>query len=268
MQFPVNNFKKALVNQQVQLGLWQGLTSAYAAELCATVGYDWLLIDGEHAPNTLQSILAQLQALAAYPVAPVVRPAANDAVELKRLADLGVQNFLIPLIENADQARAAVAAVQYPPSGKRGVAASIARASLWNDYQDYLLRANDEMCVLCQVESVTGMSHLDEILQVNGVDGVFIGPADLSASMGYAGNPAHPEVNQVIEEAITRIRAAGKAAGILHTNPVQAQRYIDLGALFVAVGVDVSLLKSAASQLLAVFREGAQTGDQSSDGVY
>src|SRR5699024_4401124 len=214
MQLPSNKFKKALASQQLQLGLWQGLTSAYAAELCATVGYDWLLIDGEHAPNTIQSTLAQLQAVAAYSVAPVVRPAINDAVELKRLADIGAQNFLIPLIESAEQAHAAVSAVRYPPDGKRGVAAALARASLWSDYQDYLLRANEEMCVLCQVESVDGIHNLDEILQVDGVDGVFIGPADLSASMGYAGNPAHPEVNQTIEEAITRIRAAGKAPGI------------------------------------------------------
>ncbi|MCC2597201.1 4-hydroxy-2-oxoheptanedioate aldolase [Pusillimonas sp. MFBS29] len=259
MQHPANSFKRALRNGEAQIGLWQGLASSYTAELCATVGYDWLLIDGEHAPNTIQTVLSQLQAVAAYPVAPVVRPAWNDPVELKRLLDIGAQNLLIPMVQNADEARAAVAAVRYPPEGVRGVGAALARASRWGGVSDYLARANDEICLLCQVETASALQELDGILAVEGVDGVFIGPADLAASMGHTGNPGHPDVKTAISDAIVRIRKAGKAAGILQGDIALAKQYLELGAQFVAVGVDAVLLRRAATDLLAQFKHNIES---------
>src|SRR5690606_6789815 len=168
MQHPVNSFKRALRNGEVQIGLWQGLASPYTAELCATVGYDWLLIDSEHVPNTIQTVLGQLQAVAPYPLAPVVRPAWNDAVELKRLLDIGAQNLLIPMVQNANEARAAVAAVTYPPAGIRGIGSALARASRWGGVSDYLARSDDEICLLCQVETASALQELDGILAVEG----------------------------------------------------------------------------------------------------
>lgn len=255
MRHPVNPFKLALKQQRVQIGLWHGLGNAYVAELCAGVGFDWMVIDAEHVPNTVSSILAQLQALAAYPVAPVVRPGWNDKVELKRLLDIGAQNFLIPMIETAQEAQQAVQAVRYPPQGQRGVANALARAAQWGAVTDYVERANDEICVLCQVETVRGVENLDAVLAVEGVDGVFIGPADLSASMGLIHQPDHPEVLAVMQDMVKRIRAAGKAPGILHADVSQAQHFIDLGVLFAAVGVDALLLRQAASKLLNQFRK-------------
>ena len=255
MQHTSNAFKQALKKGEVQIGLWQGLANPYTAELCATVGYDWLLLDCEHVPNTIQTTLSQLQAVAAYQVAPVVRPAWNDPVELKRLLDIGAQNLLIPMIQNAEEAQAAVAAVRYPPHGIRGVGSALARAALWGAVEDYLAKANDEICVLCQVETTEALSDLDNILNVEGVDGIFIGPADLAASMGHLGNPGHPEVQSSIETAIKKIRSAGKAPGILQSSITTAKHYIDSGAQFVAVGVDAVLLRRAASDLLAEFKQ-------------
>ncbi|MBP6018576.1 MAG: 4-hydroxy-2-oxoheptanedioate aldolase [Burkholderiaceae bacterium] len=254
MQHPINAFKRAIQNGEVQIGLWQGLASAYTAELCATVGYDWLLIDAEHVPNTIQTTLSQLQAVAAYPVAPVVRSAWNDPIELKRLLDIGAQNLLIPMVQNAEEARAAVAAVRYPPHGTRGVGTALARAARWGGVEDYVTRSNEEICLLCQVETAEALQELDSILAVEGVDGVFIGPADLAASMGHLGNPGHPEVRTAIEAAILRIRAAGKAPGILQGDVAMARHYLDLGVQFIAVGVDAVLLRRAANDLLAQFK--------------
>lgn len=248
-----NGFKQALQWQQPQIGLWLGLCSSYSAELLAGAGFDWLLIDAEHAPNDVPSVLSQLQAIAAYPSQAVVRPAWNDAVMIKQLLDIGAQTLLIPMIQNAEQAREAVRATRYPPQGIRGVGSALARASRWNRIPDYLQRANEEICVLVQIETREALANLPQILQVEGVDGVFIGPADLSADMGYAGNPQHPEVREAIEQAITQIRAAGKAAGILMAAPDAAQHYLALGALFVAVGVDTTLLARAAEALAARF---------------
>lgn len=254
MQHPINSFKRALQNGESQIGLWQGLASPYTAELCATVGYDWLLLDGEHVPNTIQTTLGQLQAVAAYPVAPVVRPAWNDPVELKRLLDIGAQNLLIPMVQNADEARAAVAAVSYPPNGVRGVGTALARAARWGGVSDYLARSDDEICLLCQVETAEALAELDDILSVDGVDGVFIGPADLAASMGHIRNPGHPDVRVAISDAIVRIRKAGKAPGILQSDVALAKQYLDMGAQFIAVGVDAVLLRRAATDLLAKFK--------------
>lgn len=253
MKHPVNTFKQALRQGQSQIGLWQGLASPYTADLCAGLGYDWLLLDGEHVPNTVQTLLAQLQAVAAHPVAPVVRPSWNDPVQLKLLLDIGAQNLLIPMVQNGQEARDAVAAVRYPPHGIRGVGTALARAARWGDTTDYLARANDEICVLCQVETAEALANLDDILAVDGVDGVFIGPADLAASMGYLTQPGHPEVRAAIEDAIVRIRQAGKAPGILQSDVATARHYLSLGAQFVAVGVDAVLLRRAATDLLAQF---------------
>lgn len=249
-----NPFKAALQRQEPQFGLWLGLADSYSAEICAGAGFDWLLVDGEHAPNDVRTVLAQLQALAAYSVHPVVRPPLGDVHLIKQLLDIGAQSLLIPLVESTDYARLLVSATRYPPVGIRGVASALARASRWNRVPNYLEAADSEICLLVQIETRTGLAALDEIAAVEGVDGVFIGPADLSAALGHRGNPAHPEVQAAIENAITRIRAAGKAPGILATDETLARRYLSLGCTFVAVGLDVALLARATRDLVRKFK--------------
>lgn len=263
-----NKFKKALKNGQPQIGLWLGLCSPYSAELLAGAGFDWLLIDGEHAPNNVQTTLSQLQAIAPYPSQPVVRPPWNDPVIIKQLLDIGAQTLLLPMVQNAEQAKQAVRATHYPPAGIRGVGSALARASRWNRVPDYLTRANNEMCVIVQVETREAMNNLPEILKVEGVDGVFIGPADLSADMGFSGNPNHPEVKAAIEKAIVQIRAAGLAPGILMAAPEVAEHYLKLGALFVAVGVDTTLLARTAEALAAKFGKTVSEVTSSTPSVY
>ena len=248
-----NAFKQALADKRPQIGLWLGLANGYSAELLAGAGFHWLLIDGEHAPNDVRSVLGQLQAIAPYPSHPVVRPPFNDPVIIKQLLDTGAQTLLVPMVQNAAEAQQAVRACRYPPHGIRGVGSALARASRWNREPDYLVRANDQICLLVQIETREAVDNLAAILAVEGVDGVFIGPADLSADMGFAGNPSHPEVQAVISRCITAIRAAGKAPGILMANEQLAQRYLELGALFVAVGVDTTLLARSAEALAARF---------------
>ena len=250
-----NSFKQALSKNDPVIGLWLGLANAYTAELLGGSGYDWLVIDNEHAPNTVPSTLAQLQALAGTPAHPVVRAASDDTVEIKRLLDLGAQTLLIPMVESAEQATRIVAATRYPPLGVRGVGAALARASRWQQVPDYLAHADTQICTLVQVESMTGLSALPEIARVSGVDGVFIGPADLAASMGHLGNPGHPHVQQAIATAIGEIRSAGKAAGILSGDLAMARTYLQLGAVFVAVGSDVGLLTNGARALRESFRD-------------
>ncbi|MDH0686355.1 4-hydroxy-2-oxoheptanedioate aldolase [Achromobacter animicus] len=249
-----NLFKQALAARQSQIGLWLGMANAYAAEMLAGAGFDWLLIDGEHAPNTLDSVLAQLQALAAYPVHPVVRCAWNDTVEIKRLLDIGTRNLLVPMVQDAVQAAAAVSATRYPPLGVRGVGAALARASQWNRPPNYLTQANAQICVLVQVETLTALANLDAICAVDGVDGVFIGPSDLAADMGHLGCPGHPDVQRAVEDAIARIKASGKAAGILIADEALARRYIELGTTFTAVGVDTTVLARGAEALARRFK--------------
>lgn len=250
-----NSFKQALDKNDPVIGLWLGLANAYTAELLAGSGYDWLVIDNEHAPNTVPSTLAQLQALAGTPAHAVVRAASDDTVEIKRLLDVGAQTLLIPMVESAEQAIRIVAATRYPPVGVRGVGAALARASRWQQIPDYLAQADAQICTLVQVESMAGLAALPEIARVSGVDGVFIGPADLAASMGYLGNPGHPEVQQAIATAISEIRKAGKAAGILSGDAALARTYLQLGAVFVAVGSDVGLLTNGARALREAFRD-------------
>lgn len=245
----MNLFKQALASKQPQIGLWLGLANGYSAEVLAGAGFHWLLIDGEHAPNDVRSVLGQLQAIAPYSSHPVVRPSWNDPVMIKQLLDTGAQTLLIPMVQTAEDARHAVRACRYPPQGIRGVGSALARASRWNRIPDYLQKANEQICVLVQIETRTGVENLQEILLVEGVDGVFIGPADLSADMGYMGNPAHLEVQSIIDDCMVKILDADKAPGILMTNEVLAHRYLNQGALFVAVGVDTTLLARSAEAL-------------------
>ncbi|RUP78422.1 4-hydroxy-2-oxoheptanedioate aldolase [Alteromonas sp. KS69] len=251
---PINDFKLAIKGKQAQIGLWLGLANAYTAELLAGANFDWLLIDAEHSPNDLRSILEQLQAVAPYPVTPIVRPPWPDSVRIKQILDLGVQTILAPMVDTVSQAQQVVAATRYPPEGIRGVGSPLARASQFNRTKDYLETANQEICVLLQIETMTGVNNLDDILQVEGVDGIFIGPADLSASMGHIKNPGHPEVQQVIENCIARIVASGKAAGILTGDKELAKHYIKCGAVFVGVGTDTGLLLESSARLAEVFK--------------
>lgn len=248
-----NAFKTALLHGDKQIGLWLSMADSYAAEVCATSGFQWLLIDGEHAPNDVRSTLAALQAVAAYPGHPVVRAVRGDPSLIKQLLDIGVQNLLVPMVDTAEQAAALVAATRYPPHGVRGIGAAVARASRWGARRDYLHVADDEVCLLVQAETRTALENLEAICAVDGVHGVFIGPADLAGSMGHRGNPAHPEVQAAIDQAIKTIVASGKAAGTLTGDNALARRYLEMGASFVAVGIDVTLLARSTRALAAEF---------------
>ncbi|SOE99238.1 2,4-dihydroxyhept-2-enedioate aldolase [Burkholderia sp. OK233] len=251
----LNPFKAALANGQRQIGFWLSMADAYLAEVSATAGFEWLLIDAEHAPNDVRSILAQLQAVAPYSAEAVVRPVNGDPALLKRLLDIGARNLLVPMIDTADEARACVAAVRYPPHGIRGVGSAVGRASRWSSRTDYLDIADSEICLLVQAETVTALDNLEAICAVDGVDGVFIGPADLAASMGHRGKPGHPEVQNAIETAMRTIIASGKAAGTLTSDPALARRYLELGCTFVATGVDILMFANAARKLAREFIE-------------
>jgi 4-hydroxy-2-oxoheptanedioate aldolase len=258
MQLQTNPFKQALKEGKAQIGLWVGLADPYVAELLASTGYDWLLFDAEHAPNDVRQVLGQLQAVSAYPAShAVVRPVQGDVALIKQYLDIGAQTLLIPMVETAEQAARMVAATRYPPNGIRGVGSALARASRWNQVDGYLHKADEQMCVLVQIESAKALEQLDAIAAVDGIDGVFFGPADLSASMGYLGRPGEPVVQQAIADGIARVRRAGKAAGILSADPQLARSYLDMGAQFVAVGVDTTMLVRAARELLRAFK-----GDQ------
>jgi len=266
MQTPTNTFKAALAASRPQIGLWLGMGHAFCAEICAGAGFDWLLIDGEHGPNDTLSVLPQLQAIAAYPGSHAVAriPMGHGHVGemlIKQYLDLGVQTLLVPMVDTAEQAARIVRAARYPQNdgrgGIRGMAGS--RAGAWGRRANYVHEANAQVCILVQAETRTALDNLDAIAQVEGVDGVFIGPADLSASMGHVGDAGHPEVQAAIEQAIARIRAAGKAAGILTSDEAQARRYLELGCAFVAVGQDTGLLARATSALAARFK---QTGTE------
>lgn len=258
-----NAFKHALTEGKPQIGLWLGLADSYAAEIMGGVGYDWLLIDNEHVPNDLRSSLAQMQAIASAAQAiagsvnshPVVRLPVADATLVKQYLDIGAQTLLLPMIDTPQQALEAVSFMRYPPHGIRGMGSGISRSSRWHRFPNYISEANDQVCLLVQVETRQALDNLDAIAATPGVDGVFIGPADLSASMGHAGNSEHPAVRAAIDDAIKRIRKAGKAAGILCANQTLAAHYLEQGAQFVAVGVDTSLLANAAKALLANFKE-------------
>lgn len=254
-EMPRNHFKAALRERRWQVGLFLGMASGLATELMAGTGFDWLVIDAEHTPNGPSSVLAQLQAASAYPVSMLVRPMGHDPALIKQYLDAGAQSLLVPLVDDAAQAADLVRAVRYPPEGIRGVAASLARAAHWTGIPDYLHQANGQICLVVQVETRKALENLDEILRVDGVDGVFIGPADLAASLGHLGDSSHPEVRAAIEDALVRISASGKAAGVFVTDPALAEHFRSLGASFIAVGGDMTLLRAAAVQLADAFRD-------------
>ena len=261
MKTPVNTFKQAIQAGRPQIGLWLGLASPYTTEICAGAGFDWLLIDGEHAPNDIDRILAQLQVIAGYPDAHAIArvPMGHGHVGemlVKQYLDIGVQTLLVPMVDTPAQAAALVRAARYPQNdgqgGIRGMGG--ARASRWGQYPGYVHDANAQVCLLVQAETRTALDNLDAIAATEGVDGVFIGPADLSASMGHVGDSGHPEVQAAIRDAIQRIRKAGKAAGILTADETQARSYLELGATFVAVGLDTHLLATSTRALAARFK--------------
>jgi 2-keto-3-deoxy-L-rhamnonate aldolase RhmA len=253
MNIPVNNFKRAIEDSRLQIGIWAQLASSNAVEVLAGSGYDWLVIDTEHAPNELTTVNSQLQASAGGTAHPVVRVPWNDMVAIKRYLDIGAQSLLIPYIETEEQARQAVAYTRYPPQGVRGYSTT-PRASLYGRVKDYHRVCESELCVLLQIETRLGLENIEQIAAVEGVTGLFIGPGDLSAALGYLGNPTHPEVINAIEEAIGRIRACGKPAGILTTDEALVNRYIECGCVFVAVGSDVGILARGSENLIAKFR--------------
>ena len=253
MQLPPNPFKAALRAGRRQIGCWVSLADPSAAEIAATAGFDWLVIDGEHAPNDLRSTLAQLRAVAPYPVHPVVRLVSDETWMIKQALDIGAQTLLIPMVESAAQAGRLARAMRYAPEGIRGMGARGARASRYGAVSDYIARAHEELCLLVQVETRAGLAALDDILAVDGVDGVFIGPSDLSADLGYPGRAGAPEVLEVIAQMIRRIRAAGKAPGVLATDPDWARVCLADGAQFVALGIDTLVLAAGLRRMAAGF---------------
>jgi len=252
MQIKQNNFKRAIKSGKHQKGLWTTLANSYSTEAVAGAGFDWLLLDMEHSPNDMQTILHQLQTIAAYPVAAVVRPAWNDPVEIKKLLDIGVQNFLIPYVQNPAEAEQAVKSVRYPPRGIRGVSA-LTRATNFGRVIDYMKSCEEEICVLVQVETQDALDEITGIAVIDGVDGIFIGPGDLSASLGFPGQLKHPTVLEAIDKAFLRIKSKGVAPGILTGDKELARHYIELGSMFTAVGVDAGLLARAADSLAKEF---------------
>jgi 4-hydroxy-2-oxoheptanedioate aldolase len=253
MDLPQNPFKRALKAGKPQVGLWSTLSSSYTVEVVAGAGFDWLLLDSEHSPVDIENLLTQLQAAAPYASHPIVRIPWNDMVNMKRVLDIGAQSLLIPYVQTAEEARSAVASTRYPPAGVRGVAGTT-RATRFGRVKEYAKRAHEEICVLVQVETQSALGSIEAICAVDGVDGVFIGPADLHASMGHAGETANANVKPLIDDAIRRIRKAGKAPGILTPNEADARHWLECGALFVAVGSDAGILARGADALAAKFK--------------
>lgn len=252
MPAPINTFKKALAEGETLFGCWMSIAESYTAEIMGNAGFDWLLIDGEHSPNDIRSIRDQMIALKSSPSHPIVRVPIGETWMIKQVLDLGVQTILVPMVETAAQARELVRACRYPPEGIRGVGYTVGRASSFGQIENYGPTADAQISLLVQVENKTGLDNLDDILAVDGVDGVFIGPADLSASMGYLGQTAHPDMQATILAALRHISDSGKAAGILTTDDTMIQASLDAGARFVAVAMDIALLlnggKAAASK--------------------
>ena len=254
-----NRFKKRVATGDLMYGLWSGMASNIAAEIVAQSDFDFLLIDAEHSPLTDRDVLSCLQAVAPYDINPIVRPVSGDKNVLKRLCDIGVQSFLVPMVDDAKQAKEIVSAVQYPPAGTRGLGTSMARGARWNMAPDYFNRANDEMCMIIQIETKEGLKNLKKIVAVDGVDAVFIGPSDLGAALGYPGQPNNETVIKAVGDAIKAVRKAGKPAGVLAVDPGLADHYIDCGASFVGVGSDTGILAKGAANLAASFKSGGDT---------
>ena len=254
VQLPTNPFKQAIREGRPQIGLWSSLCSNVAAEVIAGAGFDWILVDTEHAPNELPMVFSQLQALVAGSAAAVVRPAWNDMVLMKRLLDIGVQNLLVPYVQTPEEARAAVAATRYPPQGVRGVAVNH-RGNRFGRVKDYYKRIGEEICVLVQIETRLALQNLEAIAAVEGIDGLFIGPSDLAAAFGRVGESGHPEVRAAIDDALRRIAKTGKAAGILAPVEADARHWLSLGCVVLAVGSDVGLLARQSEELAAKFKK-------------
>jgi 4-hydroxy-2-oxoheptanedioate aldolase len=252
---PRNAFKRALANCERQVGLWSGLASPIAAEIIAGAGFDWIVIDGEHAPNDISSLLAQLKAMRGGTAEPVFRVPWNDQVIIKRALDVGARSLLVPFVQNAEEARKAVAAARYPPLGIRGVAVAT-RANDYGRIKGYHANAHLDTCILVQVESRAALAQIEAIAAVDGVDGLFIGPSDLAADSGHLGDPKHPEVQAAIKDAAGRIRAAGKSAGTLTGNVDDIDALFDLGFNFTATGSDVGILARGAEHIAARFHKG------------
>jgi len=251
--FP-NSFKRDLLAGKRLIGCWASLSSAISTEVLGLAGFDWLLLDGEHSPNDVISFIPQLMALKDSVSAPIVRPASNNVVEIKRLLDAGFYNFLVPFIETTEQASAAVAATRYPPQGVRGVSVS-QRNNRYGTLPDYFKGINEQICVLVQIESRLGVAVASQIAAVPGVDCVFVGPSDLAAAYGHLGNPGHPEVQAAIAEVFAAGQAAGKPLGILAPAEADARRYLAMGASFVGVGSDLGLFRNASQALCDRYRD-------------
>jgi len=252
MELPVNRFKRALKDGKPQIGMWSSLSSHIVAEILAHAGFDWVLLDTEHSPNELPMVQSQLHAMTGGTATPVVRPAWNDMVLVKRFLDIGAQTLLLPYVQTVEEASNAVRYSRYPPQGVRGVAGST-RAAGYGRIKDYLNRAHEELCVLVQAETLLALKNLEGIAAVEGVDGIFIGPNDLAADLGHLGNWQHPDVWKAMEDAAKRIRKAGKAPGIL-VGEADGKRCLDAGFLFVAVGADTGMLVRGSDALAARFR--------------
>lgn len=246
------------------VGMWVCSGSPLVAEICAGSGLDWVLIDMEHSPNGLESALAQLQAVAAYPVTPVVRVPIGDVVTLKQVLDLGAQNILVPMVASAAEAEELVAAVRYPPRGRRGVGSALARSARWNRVDDYLANADAHVSLFVQIETADGVEAAAEIAAVDGIDGVFVGPSDLAASMGLLGQQTHPDVSAAVRRTFEAVRAAGKPVGVNAFDPAAARAYLDAGAAFILVGADVSLLARGSERLATDFGAGRADADRAS----
>jgi 4-hydroxy-2-oxoheptanedioate aldolase len=253
MDMPINQLKRALRAGRTQTGCWLSLASHVSAEICASAGFDWVLVDTEHAPADLQNVHHQLHAIAAYPTAALCRAYWNDTVLIKRLLDVGVQSLVLPYVQSAEEAKRAVAAVRYPPKGIRGVSAN-SRANRFGRVAGYFAHANDEILLMVQVETRAAVSEIEKMAAIDGIDGIFIGPQDLAADYGHLGNPAHPEVQAAMSDALTRIKKTGKIPGILAFNEPDAKRWIEHGAQFVAVTSDQHLLVRESAAVASRFK--------------
>lgn len=254
MPAPVNRMKARLAARERSIGCWLGMVSAYTAEIATTAGFDWLLIDGEHAPNDLQTLTAQMQIVDASPADAIIRLPMDAPWLFKQVLDAGAQSLLIPMVESAEQARAIVRATRYPPDGIRGIGSALARASEFNNIPDYLTTAHDQICLIAQVETRAGLDAIEEIAAVDGIDALFIGPSDLAADLGHIGKPTAPEVETAIADAIGRIHASGKAAGILSLDRAYGQKHLDMGIEMLGVGVDVLTLAQGLRRIVADWR--------------
>lgn len=259
MKFPTNTFKAAIRERRPQIGIWSSLCSNIVADVLGSAGFDWALIDTEHSPNEITAVLSQLQAYEYGGTTAIVRPSWNDAVQIKRLMDIGALTLLIPMVQNAAEAELAVRATRYPPKGIRGVSLNT-RTNRYARMPDYLDRVEDEICVLVQVETRAALARVSEIASVEGVDGVFFGPADLSADLGYLGQMAHPEVVAAIEKAGAEVAKAGKPTGILVGDAKQAAHWVKLGFSFVACSSDLAILARGADNLRKQVAEATAAG--------